>query len=105
MGIMALYLIGDVQGCDEPLRRLLDDIAFSPSRDTLVLLGDLVNRGPSSLEVLRRVQGYGAAARSVLGNHDLHLLGVAHGAQKPGRRDTLAGVLDAPDLAALLCGL
>lgn len=102
MGIMALYLIGDVQGCDEPLRRLLDDIAFSPSRDTLVLLGDLVNRGPSSLEVLRRVQGYGAAARSVLGNHDLHLLGVAHGAQKHGRRDTLAGVLDAPDRAALL---
>ncbi|MGO4394092.1 symmetrical bis(5'-nucleosyl)-tetraphosphatase [Variovorax sp. M-6] len=99
---MALYLIGDVQGCDEPLRRLLDDIAFSPSRDALVLLGDLVNRGPSSLEVLRRVQGYGAAAQSVLGNHDLHLLGVAHGARKAGRKDTLAGVLDAPDRAALL---
>ena len=59
---MALYLIGDVQGCDAPLQRLLDDIAFSPSRDTLVMLGDLVNRGPASLAVLRRVQGYGAAA-------------------------------------------
>lgn len=99
---MALYLIGDVQGCDDPLRRLLDDIAFSPSRDTLVLLGDLVNRGPSSVDVLRRVQRYGAAAQSLLGNHDLHLLGVAHGARKAGRKDTLQGVLEAPDRAALL---
>lgn len=99
---MALYLIGDVQGCDAPLQRLLDDIAFSPSRDTLVVLGDLVNRGPASLAVLRRVQGYGAAAQSLLGNHDLHLLGVAHGARKAGRRDTLAGVLEAPDRDALL---
>src|SRR5690349_24723426 len=102
MGIMALYLIGDVQGCDDPLRRLLADIAFSPSRDTLVMLGDLVNRGPASLAVLRRVQGYGAAAQSLLGNHDLHLLGVAHGARKAGRKDTLRDVLDAPDRSALL---
>src|SRR6478735_5219801 len=102
MGIMALYLIGDVQGCDAPLQRLLDDLAFSPSRDTLVMLGDLVNRGPASLAVLRRVQGYGAAAQSLLGNHDLHLLGVAHGARHAGRRDTLAGVLDAPDRDAML---
>ena len=102
MGIMALYLIGDVQGCDDPLRRLLDDIDFSPSRDTLVVLGDLVNRGPASLAVLRRVQGYGAAAQSLLGNHDLHLLGVAHGARKAGRKDTLRDVLDAPDRGALL---
>jgi bis(5'-nucleosyl)-tetraphosphatase (symmetrical) len=102
MGIMALYLIGDVQGCDDPLRRLLDDIAFSPSRDTLVMLGDLVNRGPASLAVLRRMQGYGAAAQSLLGNHDLHLLGVAHGARKAGRKDTLREVLDAPDRSALL---
>jgi bis(5'-nucleosyl)-tetraphosphatase (symmetrical) len=99
---MALYLIGDVQGCDEPLQRLLDDIAFSPSRDTLVLLGDLVNRGPASAEVLRRVQRYGGAAQSLLGNHDLHLLGVAQGARKLGRKDTLQGVLDAPDREALL---
>ncbi|MEJ8849157.1 symmetrical bis(5'-nucleosyl)-tetraphosphatase [Variovorax rhizosphaerae] len=99
---MALYLIGDVQGCDEPLGRLLDKIDFSPSRDRLVLLGDLVNRGPGSATVLRRVQGYGASAHSLLGNHDLHLLAVASGAHKPGRRDTLAGVLEAPDREALL---
>lgn len=99
---MSLYLIGDVQGCDEALGRLLDTVAFSPSRDTLVLLGDLVNRGPASAAVLRRVQRFGGAARSLLGNHDLHLLGVAHGARKTGRRDTLADVLDAPDREALL---
>jgi bis(5'-nucleosyl)-tetraphosphatase (symmetrical) len=101
-GEMALYLIGDVQGCDEPLQQLLDDIAFSPSRDTLVLLGDLVNRGPASVEVLRRVQRYGGAAQTVLGNHDLHLLGVAQGARKLGRKDTLHAVLEAPDREALL---
>jgi len=99
---MSLYLIGDVQGCDEALGRLLGEIAFSPSRDQLVLLGDLVNRGPDSLAVLRRVQALGAAARSLLGNHDLHLLGVAHGVRKPGRRDTLGPILAAPDRAALL---
>ncbi len=102
MGTMALYLIGDVQGCDDALQRLLDKIAFSPSRDTAVLLGDLVNRGPDSAAVLRRVQRYGAAIRSLLGNHDLHLLGVAYGARKAGRRDTLAGLLAAPDREALL---
>ena len=76
---MALYLIGDVQGCDAALQRLLDKIGFSPSRDTLYLLGDLVNRGPQSDSVLRRVMGYGGAARSLLGNHDLSLLALAHG--------------------------
>ncbi|MDH6593381.1 bis(5'-nucleosyl)-tetraphosphatase (symmetrical) [Variovorax sp. TBS-050B] len=99
---MALYLIGDIQGCDAALQRLLDEIGFSPSRDTVVLLGDLVNRGPDSAAVLRRVQGYGASALSLLGNHDLHLLGVAHGARKPGRKDTLAGLLAAPDREAML---
>jgi bis(5'-nucleosyl)-tetraphosphatase (symmetrical) len=99
---MALYLIGDVQGCDEALARLLDDIAFSPSRDQLVLLGDLVNRGPDSLAVLRRVQRMGGAAQSVLGNHDLHLLAVAHGVRPPHRSDTVADILQAPDRAALL---
>jgi bis(5'-nucleosyl)-tetraphosphatase (symmetrical) len=102
MGIMALYLIGDLQGCDEPLHRLLDKIAFSPSRDRLIVLGDLVNRGPASAKVLRRMQGYGDAAQSLLGNHDLHLLGVAHGARKAGRKDTLAAVLEAPDREAML---
>ncbi len=102
---MALYLIGDVQGCDDALARLLDEIAFSPSRDALVLLGDLVNRGPDSAAVLRRMQGFGASARSLLGNHDLHLLGVAYGARKAGRRDTLTSVLDAPDRDGLLAWL
>ena len=99
---MALYLIGDVQGCDDALQRLLDEIAFSPSRDQLVLLGDLVNRGPDSVAVLRRVQRLGDAARSLLGNHDLHLLGVAHGARGRSRKDTLAEVLAAPDREAML---
>jgi len=102
MRTMALYLIGDVQGCDGPLQRLLADIDFSPSRDTLVLLGDLVNRGPASADVLRRVQRLGGSARSLLGNHDLHLLGVAQGVRKSGRKDTLAGVLQAPDADAML---
>lgn len=102
MRTMALYLIGDVQGCDGPLQQLLADIDFSPSRDSLVLLGDLVNRGPASVDVLRRVQRLGGSARSLLGNHDLHLLGVAQGARKAGRKDTLASVLDAPDAPALL---
>jgi bis(5'-nucleosyl)-tetraphosphatase (symmetrical) len=99
---MALYLIGDIQGCDAALQKLLDKIGFSPSRDTIVLLGDLVNRGPDSAAVLRRVQGFGASALSLLGNHDLHLLGVAHGARKSSRKDTLAGLLDAPDSEAML---
>lgn len=99
---MALYLIGDLQGCDEPLQRLLDKIDFSPSRDRLIVLGDLVNRGPASAKVLRRIQGFGGAAQSLLGNHDLHLLGVAHGARKMGRKDTLAAILDAPDRDEML---
>jgi bis(5'-nucleosyl)-tetraphosphatase (symmetrical) len=101
-GKMALYLIGDVQGCDQPLARLLDQIDFSPSRDHLILLGDLVNRGPASAAVLRRVQRLGGAAQSLLGNHDLHLLGVVHGARKSSRKDTLADVLAAPDRPALI---
>lgn len=99
---MALYLIGDVQGCDSALQRLLDEISFSASRDTLYLLGDLVNRGPDSAGVLRRVMGYGAAAQCVLGNHDLHLLAIAYGVRKPSRKDTLSGILDAPDRQAML---
>lgn len=99
---MALYLIGDVQGCDGALQRLLNEISFSPSRDTLYFLGDLVNRGPDSAGVLRRLMGYGACAQSVLGNHDLHLLAVAHGARKPHRKDTLDGILQAPDQGAML---
>ncbi|MFM6992963.1 MAG: symmetrical bis(5'-nucleosyl)-tetraphosphatase [Rhodoferax sp.] len=99
---MALYLIGDVQGCDSALARLLDDIAFSPSRDTLYILGDLVNRGPQSLGVLRRLKALDGAARCLLGNHDLHLLAVAHGVRGPGRTDTLREVLDAADCPVLM---
>ena len=99
---MALYMIGDVQGCDAALGRLLDDIAFSPSRDTLYLLGDLVNRGPASLAVLRRLIALEGAAHCLLGNHDLHLLATAHGVRKPHRSDTVGDILAAPDREALL---
>ena len=99
---MALYLIGDVQGCDDALQRLLDEISFSPSRDTLYLLGDMVNRGPQSAAVLRRLMRYGNAAQSVLGNHDLHLLALAYGVRQPGRSDTLDDILQASDRDAML---
>jgi len=99
---MALYLIGDVQGCDAALGRLLGKIAFSPSRDTLYALGDLVNRGPESAAVLRRLKGLGNAANCLLGNHDLSLLAVAHGLRAPHRNDTMDSVLLAPDREAML---
>ncbi len=99
---MAVYLIGDVQGCDEALERLLRAIDFSASRDTLYLLGDLVNRGPDSVAVLRRLMALDGAAHCVLGNHDLHALAVATGLRAPGRLDTLQGLLQAPDRDTLL---
>lgn len=102
---MALYMIGDVQGCDSALQDLLDTIGFSPSRDTIYLLGDLVNRGPDSAGVLRRLMGFGAAAQCLLGNHDLHLLAASVGARRPSRKDTLGGVLQAPDREAMLAWL
>ena len=99
---MALYCIGDIQGCDSALGRLLDEIGFSASRDTVYLLGDLVNRGPGSAAVLRRCMQQGDALRPLLGNHDLHLLAAAHGARKPSRKDTLEQVLKADDRDAML---
>ena len=99
---MAHYLIGDVQGCDAPLARLLEKLSFSPSRDTLYLLGDLVNRGPDSAAVLRRLARYGDAAHCLLGNHDLSLLAVAQGSRAPHRNDTMDSVLQARDRDALL---
>ena len=99
---MAIYCIGDIQGCDTALERLLETIDFSASRDTVYLLGDLVNRGPDSAAVLRRCMGHGDALRCLLGNHDLHLLAAAHGARKPSRRDTLSTVLDACDRDAMI---
>ena len=91
------YLIGDVQGCCDALDRLLVKIDFSPSRDRVYVLGDLVNRGPQSLETLRRLRGFGTSATCLLGNHDLNLLAVAQGVRKPHRGDTLTEILDAPD--------
>ena len=99
---MALYLIGDVQGCDEALDRLLTHLAFSPSRDTLYMLGDLVNRGPDNAAVLRRLMALGSSAQCVLGNHDLHLLAVSRGVRKPNAQDTIQDILTAPDRDALL---
>ena len=102
MNTMALYLIGDVQGCNSALQRLLDQISFSASRDTLYLLGDLVNRGPDSAGVLRRLMAYGDSAQCLLGNHDLHLLALSQRVRKPGRHDTLNNILQAPDRPAML---
>jgi bis(5'-nucleosyl)-tetraphosphatase (symmetrical) len=93
------YLVGDVQGCCDALERLLVEIDFTPSRDHLYMLGDLVNRGPDSLGTLRRLSGLGASATCLLGNHDLHLLAVAHGGRTLHRNDTLNEILDAPDRA------
>jgi bis(5'-nucleosyl)-tetraphosphatase (symmetrical) len=97
-----IHLIGDVQGCDAALERLLVRLDFSPSRDRIVLLGDLVNRGPASLAVLRRVVALGGSAACVLGNHDLHLLAVAHGGRKLGKGDTFQDVLADPEAPAWL---
>ena len=99
---MAVYWVGDVQGCDAPLGRLLERLDFSASRDTLVVLGDLVNRGPASAQVLRRLMAMGNAVQCVLGNHDLHLLAVAAGAGRLKPMDTLDGILQAVDRPALL---
>ncbi|HEX7890543.1 MAG TPA: symmetrical bis(5'-nucleosyl)-tetraphosphatase [Ramlibacter sp.] len=99
---MANYLLGDIQGCDAPLERLLGQLAFSPSRDTLYVLGDLVNRGPASAAVVHRLMAYGDAAKCLLGNHDLSLLAVAHGHRAPHRNDTMDDILGAPDREAML---
>ncbi len=99
---MATYAIGDVQGCYDPLRRLLDLLRFDPAADVLWLVGDLINRGPHSVEVLRLVHGLGERAVAVLGNHDLTLLAVAAGQAKPKRKDTFHSILDAPDRDELL---
>jgi bis(5'-nucleosyl)-tetraphosphatase (symmetrical) len=99
---MALYAIGDVQGCDTELGALLGALKFSADRDSLWFVGDLVNRGPDSLKVLRRIRALGDAATVILGNHDLHLLAVAYGGARLRDDDTLGQVLAAPDRAVLL---
>lgn len=102
---MATYAIGDLQGCFDPLQELLAEIGFSDTRDRLWLVGDLVNRGPQSLEILRFVKSLGERAISVLGNHDLHLLMVAEGRARQHSKDTLGAILNAPDRDELLTWL
>ncbi len=102
---MASYAIGDVQGCYEELRRLVDALDFDPAADRLWFVGDLVNRGPDSLAVLRYVKGLGERAVVVLGNHDLHLVTLAEGLARPRDDDTLDAVLAAPDRDELLAWL
>jgi bis(5'-nucleosyl)-tetraphosphatase (symmetrical) len=99
---MARWAIGDIQGCADELKELIKRIGFKADRDQLWLVGDLVNRGPDSLEVLRLVRSLGAAAVTVLGNHDLHLLAVALVQARIRKSDTLDAILEAPDREALL---
>jgi bis(5'-nucleosyl)-tetraphosphatase (symmetrical) len=98
---VALYAIGDVQGCDAELAALLKSLKFSLDRDNLWFVGDLVNRGPDSLKVLRRVRALGDAAIVTLGNHDLHLLAVAYGGGRLRNDDTFTEILAASDRTAL----
>jgi bis(5'-nucleosyl)-tetraphosphatase (symmetrical) len=99
---VAVYAIGDLQGCYDPFRRLLDEIRFDPQEDTLWLTGDLVNRGPKSLKTLRFVKSLGDSVINVLGNHDLHLLALDAGMVRYGKRfNTLQKLLDAPDCGEL----
>ena len=99
---MATYAIGDIQGCFAPLERLLRRIAFDPERDRLWLVGDLVNRGPDSLAVLRWAMAHDRAVVSVLGNHDLHLLARYAAVIGPSSDETIGPLLSAPDADALV---
>lgn len=99
---MAIYAIGDVQGCYTTLARLVERLRFDPAADRLWLVGDLVNRGPASADVLRFVRGLGNSAVTVLGNHDLHLVALHHGARRLRRFDHLDDVLAAPDREELV---
>lgn len=99
---MATYAVGDLQGCLEPLQCLLEQVAFDPARDRLWLVGDLVNRGPQSLETLRYLYSIRDSLICVLGNHDLHLLAVWRNIERLKKSDTLREILDAPDCEELL---
>ncbi|ELB2904854.1 bis(5'-nucleosyl)-tetraphosphatase (symmetrical) ApaH [Vibrio alginolyticus] len=102
---MATYIVGDIQGCFDELQRLLEKVSFSAKKDQLWLAGDLVARGPKSLETLRFVKSLGASAIVVLGNHDLHLLAVAHGIKKVKDKDRTAPIFTVPDKEELLTWL
>jgi bis(5'-nucleosyl)-tetraphosphatase (symmetrical) len=93
---MPTYAIGDIQGCYEEFARLLEVIDFQTGRDSLWLLGDLINRGPDNLSVVRRVMKMGGSAITVLGNHDLHFLAVHRGGHSPNRSDTFVDLLESP---------
>lgn len=99
---MTTYAVGDLQGCLDPLKCLLDRVAFDPARDRLWLVGDLVNRGPKSLETLRFLFAMRDSVTCVLGNHDLHLLAVAHNVERLKKSDTLREIIEAPDAGDLL---
>jgi bis(5'-nucleosyl)-tetraphosphatase (symmetrical) len=99
---VAIYAIGDIQGCYDELIQLLGKINYKDDTDRLWFTGDIVNRGPKSLQTLRMIRAMGANATVVLGNHDLHLLATAYGHLKPGRKDTLDDILEAPDREELL---
>lgn len=99
---MPIYAIGDIQGCYDALQRLLEQCAFNPASDELWLAGDLVNRGPQSLEVLRFARSLGHRVKVVLGNHDLHLLAVHYGGESQRSNDTLAPIFSAEDRDELL---
>lgn len=99
---MAVYAVGDLQGCLEPLQCLLKRVAFDPVKDRLWLVGDLVNRGPHSLETLRFLYSIRESLVCVLGNHDLHLLAVGQNIERLKKADTLREILEAPDREELL---
>lgn len=99
---MVNYVIGDVQGCFDSLQALLHNIQFDAEQDTLWFAGDLVNRGPKSLDTLRFIRNLGPRGRAVLGNHDLHLLALACGHGKHYKGDTIASILEAPDAPELI---
>lgn len=98
---MAVFAVGDLQGCYDPLVRLLDQANFSPDKDTLFCVGDLVNRGPKSLKTLRFLMSLGDSCRPVLGNHDIHLLAMLYGLREPRPNDTLTKILEAPDASII----
>ena len=99
---MSTYAVGDIQGCFDVLRRLLDKVVFDPRHDHLWVVGDMVNRGPQSLDTLRFIYSLGDRASVVLGNHDLHLLATAHNLRPMSQSDTFEAILDAPDCNTLL---
>lgn len=98
---MSTFAIGDIQGCFEELQKLLKKINFDPARDTVWFTGDLVNRGPKSLDVLRFIKSLGKRAVVILGNHDLHLLAIFYSNASPSKEDTLQEILQAPDCLEL----